>query len=410
MRELTRRSIQCIVLVVHKLCVWMKVPFRSRLVSRYESWKLSGSRVKAWGYSAEPKILAPLSPDDYDFICNVSGLSREALDLTWVDEIPSFCKVGPLIEWPAANRSILHKIFMTVGSSYVPAVVLEAAKKQDPVTASVDFFERFNTPSGTPCTRAYLSYVCSFLLDMDKAREEHCVHVGCIYEALEMHEKDKAEFLLDNMRLVVKLLNVLSTKPLLAEYRNFLEVVATTLRKEWVDHLEELAGLIKTQAIWEGDEKQYYSIKSQIGTYLTLLNRARGLFSKELLDEIDNIKAIVYSLFMQLEGVEETENTTNDKLIALEEVLQVLSKLADDYFVSDNSVPEIETDSTARLESACDLLGVDLARVNVRTLKYAFRRLAQKCHPDRPEGSNDAFVKINDAYHLIKNHIDRVTS
>ncbi|KAI5189756.1 DnaJ-like protein subfamily C member 9 [Nematocida sp. AWRm77] len=58
-------------------------------------------------------------------------------------------------------------------------------------------------------------------------------------------------------------------------------------------------------------------------------------------------------------------------------------------------------DSNMSAEEAAKLLGVSLSS-SEEEVKSAFKRLAMKRHPDRPGGTKEDFIKLSEAYDVLK--------
>lgn len=52
---------------------------------------------------------------------------------------------------------------------------------------------------------------------------------------------------------------------------------------------------------------------------------------------------------------------------------------------------------------ARSLLGITSSIVTEKDLRKAYRKKSRTCHPDKPGGSNQAFQKLQEAYHLLSN-------
>ena len=55
-------------------------------------------------------------------------------------------------------------------------------------------------------------------------------------------------------------------------------------------------------------------------------------------------------------------------------------------------------------EKALETLGIVIG-FNAAELKLKYQKLSKKYHPDMPEGSNEKFREINEAYKLLQKYI-----
>ena len=56
-------------------------------------------------------------------------------------------------------------------------------------------------------------------------------------------------------------------------------------------------------------------------------------------------------------------------------------------------------------EKAVDLFGI-LTGTSKKELKQKYLKLSKKLHPDMPEGSDEKFQELQDAYELLNKYID----
>jgi len=56
-------------------------------------------------------------------------------------------------------------------------------------------------------------------------------------------------------------------------------------------------------------------------------------------------------------------------------------------------------------EKAVDMFGI-LTRTSKKDLKEKYLKLSKKYHPDMPEGSNEKFQELQDAYDMLNSYID----
>ena len=56
-------------------------------------------------------------------------------------------------------------------------------------------------------------------------------------------------------------------------------------------------------------------------------------------------------------------------------------------------------------EKAVDLFGI-ISRISKKDLKNKYLKLSKKYHPDMPEGSDEKFQELQDAYELLNSYID----
>ena len=56
-------------------------------------------------------------------------------------------------------------------------------------------------------------------------------------------------------------------------------------------------------------------------------------------------------------------------------------------------------------EKAVDLFGI-LTRTSKKDIKTKYLKLSKKYHPDTPEGSDEKFQELQDAYELLNKYVD----
>lgn len=56
-------------------------------------------------------------------------------------------------------------------------------------------------------------------------------------------------------------------------------------------------------------------------------------------------------------------------------------------------------------EKAVDTLGI-ITKIDKKNLKNKYLKLSKQYHPDMPNGSEEKFKEINEAYKLLKDYID----
>ena len=61
-----------------------------------------------------------------------------------------------------------------------------------------------------------------------------------------------------------------------------------------------------------------------------------------------------------------------------------------------------------KFEEAVDLFGI-LIRTSKKDLKKKYLKLSKKYHPDMPEGSDEKFQELQEAYDLLNDYMDSFT-
>ena len=56
-------------------------------------------------------------------------------------------------------------------------------------------------------------------------------------------------------------------------------------------------------------------------------------------------------------------------------------------------------------EKAVDIMGI-LTRTSKKDLKQKYLKLSKRYHPDMPEGSEEKFLEVKEAYDLLCNYMD----
>lgn len=58
-----------------------------------------------------------------------------------------------------------------------------------------------------------------------------------------------------------------------------------------------------------------------------------------------------------------------------------------------------------KFEKAVDLFGI-LIRITKKDLRNKYLKLSKKYHPDMPEGSDEKFQELQEAYALLNDYVD----
>lgn len=56
-------------------------------------------------------------------------------------------------------------------------------------------------------------------------------------------------------------------------------------------------------------------------------------------------------------------------------------------------------------QKAVDTLGI-ITKLDEKGLKKSYLKLSKRFHPDMPEGSEEKFREVNEAYKLLKEYVD----
>ncbi len=121
-------------------------------------------------------------------------------DRPWITTKPHIIYREALHEWPQLSQQILSELFFELGIQYIPEVVLSKMEHQDPLSAFVNFCNRFDSPTGTPAMRGYLQKVVLLLSKMDQLQQQHTFNPEPIYKKLEQHKLVEAEKGLEELK------------------------------------------------------------------------------------------------------------------------------------------------------------------------------------------------------------------
>ena len=391
-------------------------PLFSRIIKTIRSW---WEKLTRW-IKRKTKTQSNKKDDDDDSIGPVGTRKPEDYpkvgpqDKTsdkykpWLSKVPPISRQTPWDKWPQLSRQLLRELFAELGTAYVPEIVLHQTKTQDPVSAFVDFCNRFNEPDGKPATREYLQDVVLFLFQMDKLRQRRSLSPDPIYRELEQHQWLKAEKLLEGMENAFNLLNELeSSEVRLGQHHRILNSIKDILPLEWFNYLDNIEELYNVHLAWLETESQYRLLQEQIATRIRTIDEHCRIVQARVASAYQNLKRIWGKCTAFLESEDETEGNPDDpewgfdKLERLRDALDVILESCGE------SVSEPVDESEMSLEKAWEILALESGTLDLNIIKKAYRRKAMKNHPDRQPDSekeyyHKKFIQIQQAYEILQ--------
>jgi DnaJ-domain-containing protein 1 len=398
-----------------KLTKWIKTKLRSwwEKLTRWLKRKTKTQSNEKDDYGESKETVGTREPEDYPKV----GPKDEPSDnkyKPWLSKVPPISRQTPWDKWPQLSQQLLHELFAELGTAYVPEIVLHQTKTQDPVSAFVDFCNRFNEPDGKPATRKYLQDVVLFLFQMDdELRQRRALSPDPIYRELEQHQWRKAEKLFNGMENAINLLNELeSCEARLGQHRRILNRIKEILPLEWADYLDNIEELYNVHLAWLESESQYRLLQEQIATRIRTIDEHCRIVQARVASAYQNLKRIWSQCTAFLESEDETEGNPDDPEWGFDKLEQLRDALDVILASCGESVSEPVDESEMSLEKAWEILGLESRTLDFELIKKAFRRKAMENHPDRhPESEkkyyHNKFIQIQQAYDILKKESHR---
>ncbi len=390
-------------------------PLFSRIIMTIRSWwekltrwikrktKTQSNEEYVSKYTVETR-----EPEDYLKV----GLKDKTSDKykPWLSKVPPISRQTPWDKWPQLSRQLLRELFAELGTAYVPEIVLHQTKYQDPVSAFVDFCNRFNNKDGKPATRKYLQEVVLILFEMDELRQRYPLSPDPIYKRLEKHQQNEAEDLIDDMEKAINLLEELeSSEVRLGQHRRLLNRIKEILPLKWAEQ-ESRNNIEKCYNVhleWLDKESEYRLLQEQIATRIRTIDEHCRIVQEGVVRAYQNLKRIWGKCTAFLESEDETEGNPDDPEMGFDKLEQLRDALDVILESCGESVSEPVDESEMSLEKAWEILGLESGTLDLNLIKMAYRRKAMENHPDRhPDSEKEyyhkKFIQIQQAYEILK--------
>jgi hypothetical protein len=323
--------------------------------------------------------------------------------------------VNALPQIDEIQKGSLRYILGHLGVGYVPQLAIDVMidLRRDAVSCFFAFLTRIRVDpdrllaDGSLIEKSKLEETVGILLEADDIRRDFNVSPIPIYESLNESLK-KAENLLEKMHLVADVLKRLdSSKVVFYKYRRWFQNVRETL-EHWERYdSREIKEVQKYAERYESWQNQYDQFIEYI---LIVSDKLRGSATWDRYEtKVNQILEDVSDIESQL--INEPDPADMRGELDIEKALMLLATIRDEleklFNEAAGSSFNFKDVLCQKIEKALKVLGLKLG-ATLQEIKQAYRKLAQKYHPDTHPGDKAAeemMKSLTEAFHFLRKNL-----